>query len=234
MRLHPPVLEGFKQFMAAERVSGAVAKDVEEHEKSGKSDAFDSHPSLKERIAALKGLPDFKVDAQDWPAIDLLTSPGMAERELTAFLAPGGEARTWPAVSWKEAGMKVYLPIYKDMTHKHYSVFAKLTLKSVPELAGRLAEFGRNFMEPGMEKSRPELFKKLGAQGLGAALVTVLCQQGWELESLPGEKIRLLKEGKIFLPFDEIDKLSQSSTAKQDWENQLQNLGLSDLPLQVN
>jgi Zn-dependent protease with chaperone function len=96
MRLHPPVLEGFKQFMLAESVSGAVAQDLEEHEKSGKSKTFDSHPSLKERIAALKGLPQFKVDAQDWPAIDLLTSPGMVERELTAFLVPGGEARPGP------------------------------------------------------------------------------------------------------------------------------------------
>lgn len=233
-KLQPPLMEGFKQFMNIESVSSAVSQQVETHEKSGKSESYDSHPSLKERVEALRSLPDYKVEAQDWPAIDLLTNPAMAEREMIAFLSPGGTAKTWPGITWKEAGPKVYLPIYTDLTRKHFNVFNKLTLRSVPEVVGRLAAFGRNFMEPGMEHGGEELFKKLGERGLGAAVVTVLCGQGWECSALPGDKIRLQKEGKELIPFEEIEKLSESKTPKEDWDQWLQNNGIPDQSLQVN
>lgn len=229
----PPLMEGFQKFLKAESVSSFVAQEVAEHEKSGKSEAYDSHPSLKERIEAVRGLPDYKVEAQDWPAFELLNQPDNAERELVAFLAHEANAEAWPGVAWDEVGMKVLLPGFREQVKKHFNVFNKLTLRSVPEVSSRLAQFGRNFMEPGMENGSPELFKTLGIQSLSAATVVALSRQGWEVVSLPGDKVRLRKNGMEMLPFDEIKKLAEGEAKKEDWEAQMQTLGIEEAPLQT-
>src|SRR6185503_704829 len=53
----PPLADGFARFVAVESVAVRVAAAVREVEAGPHADPFDTHPSLRERIAAISLLP---------------------------------------------------------------------------------------------------------------------------------------------------------------------------------
>src|SRR4029453_16889670 len=52
-----PLAEGFARFLRAAQVSEATEADVERELKTERTEEFDSHPSLAERLGALEALP---------------------------------------------------------------------------------------------------------------------------------------------------------------------------------
>jgi hypothetical protein len=50
----PPIAEGFARFLGAEGVAAAL-QEADKVMREGASDPYDSHPSLKERLDALRG-----------------------------------------------------------------------------------------------------------------------------------------------------------------------------------
>lgn len=52
----PPIAAGFSKFLAAENVASSLTSAVDESLREGKGDIYDSHPPLRERVAALQSL----------------------------------------------------------------------------------------------------------------------------------------------------------------------------------
>jgi hypothetical protein len=48
----PPLAEGFHRFVHARPIEKAIGEQLAEELKSGKADPYDTHPPLRERIAA--------------------------------------------------------------------------------------------------------------------------------------------------------------------------------------
>src|SRR6185295_1862446 len=53
-----PLAEGFSRFLAAPAIAEQVDTLLAQELAEGKSDPYDTHPSLKDRLAALAGLPE--------------------------------------------------------------------------------------------------------------------------------------------------------------------------------
>jgi heat shock protein HtpX len=53
----PPLLEGFTCMLSAESISKSLDENLANELKSGEQDAYDTHPPLAQRIAAIQGLP---------------------------------------------------------------------------------------------------------------------------------------------------------------------------------
>jgi Zn-dependent protease with chaperone function len=81
----PPIAEGFARFTRAPRIAEAIRKQAEEQAASGTSNKYDTHPSLREREAALAGLPEAGVLPAD-PAEALTLLDGVPELELALEL----------------------------------------------------------------------------------------------------------------------------------------------------
>ena len=104
----PPVGDGLPPLRRRRRRSSEAAQAYLERElEEGKTDAYDSHPSLPERIAAIEGMPDG--DPDDSPcSIELLADPAAAEQRVLDVLI-GLDARSFKPVAWDEVGVEVYV-----------------------------------------------------------------------------------------------------------------------------
>ena len=78
----PPLTEGFRQFVQSGKVAEAIGKHLDEELKEGKSNPYDTHPPLRERIAAVEKLPPGDVGRDDPAAITLLGDVPALENQL--------------------------------------------------------------------------------------------------------------------------------------------------------
>jgi len=85
----PPLMEGFTLYLQSERISSRLDEFVKKDLAEGRSDPDDSHPPLRERLAAIEHLPAGKAGDSS-TALSLLNEPAELEgRMFSAF--PGLE-----------------------------------------------------------------------------------------------------------------------------------------------
>ncbi|MEO6089207.1 MAG: M48 family metalloprotease, partial [Umezawaea sp.] len=91
----PPVLAGFRTFLGdphiGERLGGIGVRMFDEESKS----VFDSHPPIRERVAAMEAMTGAEAAADDRPSWVLLAGVTDLERELIRDFGPAAE---WPEV----------------------------------------------------------------------------------------------------------------------------------------
>jgi heat shock protein HtpX len=81
----PPVAEGFARFLRAEGIAAALQK-ADEVMREGTSDPYDSHPSLKERLDALRAAKDVPLRDPDPAATELLRNEPALEAQLPSAI----------------------------------------------------------------------------------------------------------------------------------------------------
>lgn len=100
--------EGFRRFLGNLGEDG-VLRRVEEHLHGLKTDPYDTHPALSERIAYAEALPDPGVPDDPRPAHELLEDREGVERALTRTIlksaAEGGELKP---LGWEQVAGTVY------------------------------------------------------------------------------------------------------------------------------
>ena len=73
-RFLPPLASGFAMFVQSEGVSSTVAESIRVEEATGESSEYDTHPPLRERVAALHVFPQGGT-GDTRPAVSLLGDP---------------------------------------------------------------------------------------------------------------------------------------------------------------
>ena len=104
----PPVSQGFSRFMKTERVAASLAQAVQKEEADGRTDPFDTHPSLKERAAALRPLPEGAA-GDERPATALLSDLGAWERRILGAVVSDEWARGLKPVTWDRVVPDIYV-----------------------------------------------------------------------------------------------------------------------------
>ncbi len=82
----PKLLEGFEEYLHEEGVSRKMHELTEAELLSGESDPYDTHPPLRERLEALKELPEGEKAGADPSALTLLRDTPILEQDLLTFL----------------------------------------------------------------------------------------------------------------------------------------------------
>ena len=98
----PPLAVGFSRFLEQPRVTHVLREAVETEEREGKADPYDTHPSLRERLAALarrSGPPPLARPGDDGRAIALLDALPEVEKELVALRTAAGDKTGGPAAA---------------------------------------------------------------------------------------------------------------------------------------
>src|SRR5262249_49225925 len=92
----PPPGEGFARFLRTASVAKLLDDAVESEIREGAGDPYDSHPPLRERIAALAGVADPEQPPDDRLSIELVANAERLETELLAsMLAKNVEPIAW-------------------------------------------------------------------------------------------------------------------------------------------
>ncbi|HKT61348.1 MAG TPA: M48 family metallopeptidase [Gemmatimonadales bacterium] len=226
----PPIAAGFRQFLAVPQVQSAMDQAVQHELAEGQAGPYDTHPCLRDRVAALAELPPGDSDGEDPPAFTLLDAPDRVESTLIAFLG-GAQAQPLQSVTWEDVGERVWMPFWRARAKAHAAGLAGLTPADAPTYAADLPGLAvRLEMVAGGEDPTPAHGQQAGWI-VAVALATALHDRGWNLRALPGEPVVLERDGVAIHPFSLFNDLATEQLATATWLADCLRLGVADLDL---
>jgi len=223
----PAVGEGFTRFLANERFTKLLDEATADELASGTADPFDSHPSLRERVAAATAIggPHRAPDAR--PAIDLVENAARIECDELA----GRVERKLEPVSWDDIG-RLWIATWRDDVAEARSLLTEIRLDAVPidprevyRLAVRL--LGTREADAADEAG----LGRWWSGTVGAAVSLMLLDAGYTLVAQIGDPFRFSRDGATIEPFVELQQLLGRELSLDDWRARWRERGFADRKL---
>lgn len=227
----PPLADGFNQFINAANIAQKMDLHLEVQLADGKVDPFDTHPPLKDRVAAVAHLPAGPELAEDLPAVSLLEDVPGLERELVTQLAGPETAAKLKGIGWSEVVPQVYSPQWTQLVQLNVVALEGVTPEALVTVAGDLKTFGLTLVDYAKEKPEAEQAEELANGVVGAALTLLLTQSGATLHTAPGEEISLTHNGTEVKPFGLFSALQKGELTAETWRAQCAGLNLAGVDL---
>ena len=224
----PSITGGFDRFLAAPAISEAVAKYLDEELQTGKVNPYDTHPPLKERIAAVEHLPVGEIPDGDTRAITLLQNTVELEKRLLATLIIPAPGMRFQPLDWAELGTQVYLPAWKELAKANLRNLKGITVGSLPRFSQERGLYWVTAQgAPVMEADQHSFSYTV----IGAALAALLVDHGWTLHADPGAPVSLRHNEDTIEPFTLMETFASKKISAEDWENRCARLAISHIGL---
>jgi len=223
----PPVTTGFAQFMNSAQVASGLDALLKQDEAEEETDPYDTHPSLRDRVAALGSFPAGAAD-DSRPAVSLLRNLPEWERRVLGALS--ADLASLKPLSWDEVGEKVYVPFWRERLKDHGHLLRILTVATVPATRADLVRLGRGTFAKGEEGTDDDAVARawqLLIGGIGLALIGV----GWTAHTAPGEEIVLRRGAEELRPHSELSPIVEGKADARVWRDRCAVLGIADVPL---
>lgn len=238
----PPMLEGFDLFLKAPRTTEAINKAYDEQLTQGKTDPYDTHPSLKERITALKNLPA-GATMNDRPASSLLPPGEDFEYRIVQFMVgqtkSGAKLELPKPIAWEDVVETAFVPQWEKSVQPYRRILAAITPLNLFDEAQNPGKFFEKIAAAG--KILPPNVKPAqvpsGVQAqiinnvVGSALSLSLRQNGWKIRTSPGEELVFVKEDKELRPFNFFIDLAGQGSTRDQWQAICDKNGLNEMRL---
>jgi heat shock protein HtpX len=228
---HPPLVEGFRRYLASSRIAAAVSSSLERELAEGQVDPYDTHPPLRERIAALQTVPNGETTGNDLAAISLLGDVEGLEARLITTTAHESTAQVLPLLAWDDVGRKIWVPAWEAYAGKYADVLAGNTPHALPALLQNLDALSHRLRECDGEDLGPEQRYQQAIGMLGVALAVALSRNGWEPHVLPGDDVDCEHNGTFIKPLDIVPKLVSGELAPEAWHELCVGAGIAELDL---
>jgi heat shock protein HtpX len=225
----PPVVAGFSTYLRSDMIDRAAGEFLEQQLQE-KTDRYDSHPSLGERIEALQVCPPGDADDSP-PALSLLREPETLERDLVAALVHP-EAAELPELAWDDVGREVYLERARALCAEHGEVLGDATVADLAKLAQELGPIAGRLQEREPELP-PEAAPDFAATLLAEALLVALAGAGWTVEAGLAEPVTARRGDERLNPYEVVATLREDDVAAAGWRERASLLGISELPLRA-
>jgi hypothetical protein len=191
----------------------------------GKSDPYDSHPPLRERIEALRDVPGPNRPADARRAIDLVADADAIESaEIRSHVD-----RELAPIAWDDVG-SMWSKRWREIV-KSSSVLADLSIGTLPagnreiyQLAARAFGDSANHAEDG------EL-RQWWVNLAGAAIAVMLLEDGYAVTTGPGEPFVFTLGDTRLEPFHDLAKLVGGELSREDWVARWTALGYAERKL---
>ena len=229
----PPLSDGFSRFVTSPDIAGEMDKHLEEQLASGKVNPYDTHPPLKDRIAAVAGLPSGPALEEDPTAASLLDDVPALERELILQLAGADQAARLKPIVWDEVGAQVYVPQWTKLAQINALKLKGITPESLPMLAASLKKFGVGLLDYASRPPGEQHAEALANALIGAILCLLLIQRGGQLNAGPGMAISVALNGRTLEPFMVVPALKDGKKTTEEWVKQCEDLGITGTDLGV-
>jgi heat shock protein HtpX len=227
----PPLQEGFHAFVASDVVVRAMEDVIQEELADSRSNPYDTHPPLPDRIAALGQETVVAEWANPALAMTLLDDPGALEQRLIDSLVGDEHAAKLQAVSWQDLPRLLWVPAWKGAAGEHAERLKGVTpsrLSDLPTEPAGLAVALRLAADP--EAATPEHAVEANVI-FGAALATALLSRGWDFTAGPGEPVRFRNGSEEIQPFDTWQQIVDGRLSGADWRAQCERAGIAGLDL---
>jgi Zn-dependent protease with chaperone function len=220
----PPLVDGFRRFRETDAVTVGTANALASELEEGVQDPYDSHPPLKDRVAALEKLDTKKVAQDDRIASDLIGDLEACEDRLAAF----GDLRR---ISWSGTVDKVYMPAWRYQAQTTARLLSSSTPCDLPQTPRGIS----NLLQQAIGEDAyfvPDDEARGWATGLfGSAITTMLVDSGYEVTAEPGEPIRLSQGDIVVEPFVAVGQYLKGEMDEDAWRAHMAEIGIADMRL---
>jgi hypothetical protein len=227
----PPLVEGFEKFVQAGQIAEAIDKHLDEQLKTEKADPYDTHPPLKERIAAVANIPAGDVAGDDPLALSLLENLPALENELLAVLAGAEKAAALKSIHWNEVCTQVYLPQWLALVKANAAALSGIIPESLPQWAADVKGFGKRFVDSSGAKVTEENAEAMAGAVVGVALAVLLVNRGGKPDASPGKSVSVTSGAIVLEPFGVMQSLATGKTTAEAWQRQCAELGIQGADL---
>ena len=229
----PPIAEGFRQFVAAPPIASNVVEALEKEIAEGKVDPYDTHPPLRDRIAALEAeLPiTQRTDVDDAPAISLLENVSTLEQALLDEMVIDEYRGKLAPLAWEDAGERVWAPVWREQARAQSEVLEGITPNMLPKLAedrGGLAVRLKLVQDRG---ETDDNVLRAASHVLGTALAVALADRGFTVRALPGQLVVFERNDLSLTPFQALGDLADRTLSPESWLDQVERAGIASLDL---
>jgi heat shock protein HtpX len=227
----PPLAEGFMTFMKGPAVSSWIAQQLDEAMGEAKADPYDTHPPLKERLAALDKLSSSRVTPDDRPAFGLLDEPEALEEQLVALLGKPPAKAGFKPIRWAETCEAVYLPGWTSQAERFGDMLADIQLGKLPAFAAKPEALIERFEMHFDNTVTPAQKSASVNYVIGSTLAAVLHKRGWALSGTLGQSVVAARGDVKVMPFTLIADLGKGKIPAADWEALCRKTGVLDADL---
>jgi heat shock protein HtpX len=220
----PPVAAGFGRYTSRPEMTRLMDRVVQHEETEARTDPYDTHPSLRDRVAALERQPSLApVDVR--AAASLLRNLDECEHRL--FRTIDADLSNLKPLDWPAVSHAVYVPMWQARMKKYGELLRGYTCPSPPTTENELRQIGGGIVPAAAsDETRVSAAWRL----IVAAYAVVLLPLGWTAETLPGDEAVLRRGTEEFRPFSEIAAVVHGRTTLDAWRERCKALGI-DGPL---
>jgi heat shock protein HtpX len=210
----PAITTGFAEFLTVPVIAKHVQAGCETAIREEKTDPYDSHPPLRDRLIAAEALA-IPSPAQDLTvAFGLLSNVDMEELRFLEESNPQLPKNSLKRISWEEQGSKVLIPSWVDSVTQYGFLLQGITVGNLFEALGRAPQIAPQIRDPKGMLLTPEQRVARARSLLGTAFGLALINNGWTLHSRPGEFHLDCEEEQIH-PYKVIQELSDGAISKE-------------------
>jgi heat shock protein HtpX len=229
----PPLSEGFGNYVSAKNISEKMDQHLKDQLSRGEANPYDTHPSLKDRLAAVAGLPEGAALSEDLPAVTLLEDVPALERALMIKIAGAETAAKLKPIVWSEIGAQVYVPRWTKLAQLNSVALKSVTAGSLGTLASDLKSFGATLVDFSQRHPKDENAEGLAIAVIGAALSLLLLERRGRLDATLGAEVFITFGAVSVRPFSLLPALKNGQIKAEDWLKQCGELGIAETNLNV-
>ena len=198
--------------------------------REGKTEPYDSHPPLRDRLAAAAKLTIPTPATDERPASQLLDDVGNEEVRFLQAMNPELMQKSLRRVTWEEQGASVLIPSWLRFVAQYSSLLEGVTVGNLPESLGRVPQIAPEIRDPEGMLLTPQQRIERARSLLSTALALALVTNGWKLYSRPGE-FHLDKGDEQINPYQLMPQMSDGAISKEAWLTKCKGLGIEGISL---
>jgi Zn-dependent protease with chaperone function len=223
----PPVAAGFERYRATRQFVDGSTSLLDHEMTTGETGPFDSHPALRDRLAALDRLALPPVRSDDSPAATLVDDVEGLERALLSHRAGADRIAALAAIEWEAVPAAIYQPAWIEVVEAHRARLSAMHIGEVPDGRERFRALGRTLIpKTRIEVDEDECVAE-AIRALGSALALRLIALGWTLTGDIGQPIRLHRGADLVEPFTAVASLASGTMTAAAWRAEAERLGIA-------
>lgn len=228
----PPIASGFDEYLRADRIVTNSQKLIEEAVIDERTDPFDTHPNLRDRLACL-GLSNdaFTTSDADEGARTLVASIEKQGLELAKFSFGTDAVRRLRTIDWASVGDTVYAPTWRAVAKYHAKWLSRHTTESLPLGKRAFIALGSDLVAHGEMNMDSDARIGRAISVIGVAISVLLLDRGWRIQKTPGKPPLLARGSTTFSAFDAARELAEELTTADAWRSQCRSLEIDGQPL---
>ncbi len=227
----PALALGFHRFCMQPPTRGLIAEMGVKRLRVESSDATLTHPTLRDRITAVRALRAEDRGDDGGPALTLLGDTEPIETALLLTVLPPDAVRAISPIAWEDVVREVHLPEWREHFSRLGAQLAGFTVSDLPVLAADPAGFAVRLGAPDGRALRLDDARRGAAWTIGAALAVALADDGFLLSGEPGGPVTASRGRARIRPFEAADALIEGTITAQEWRRSCAEKGVAHLPL---